>query len=67
MIYRKRLPLKPGICRLYPEMKVFSNIRPAALVHSSNSGEMKIFLFDFSPKCCHFRINPRYGPDLQAE
>ena len=49
--YCKRLPLIPGSWYKplifdiphYPKMKIkiFSNIRPAALVHSSNSGEME--------------------------
>ena len=34
---------------------MFSNIRPTALVHSSNFGGMETFLLDFSPKFCHFR------------
>ena len=42
-------------------------IYSAALVHSSNSGEMDTFLFDFSPECCNFRTNSREVPGLQAK
>ena len=52
----------------YSEINDFSNIRPAALLLSSNSGKQVTFLFDFSPKFSHFRTYSRYRPGgLQAE
>ena len=60
-LYEYATHIRKEFLKLY-KLLISSNPGPV----SSNSGEKETFLFDFSPKCCHFCTNSRYGSGLQA-